>query len=72
MALAGGPFRGGRVIGETDAKGVEIKGPRFRVPDLFATFYKACGIDPSKKFFNREGKLVKATDGGVPITELLT
>ena len=69
--LAGGPIQGGRVLGETEKLGREIVGPRVRTADLFATLYRACGIETSKKFFNREGKLFKTTDGGTPIKDLL-
>jgi uncharacterized protein (DUF1501 family) len=71
VAVAGGPVQGGRVIGETDKAGREVIGARHKVADLFATLYRACGIDTNRKFFNREGKLAKPTDNGVPIKDLL-
>jgi uncharacterized protein (DUF1501 family) len=70
VVVAGGPLRGGRVVGETDKSGREIRSKAVRVPDLFATLYRACGIDPQKKFFNREGKLFRPVDGGTPIADL--
>jgi hypothetical protein len=71
VALAGGPIQGGRAIGQTDKTGESIVSTPVRVKDLFATLYQACGIKHNKKFFNREGKLFKTTDGGVPIKDLL-
>jgi len=71
VVLAGGPIGGGRVVGETDPGGQRIVTRPLRVPDLFATLYSACGINPSKKFFDSLGKLVKITDEGRPIKDLL-
>src|SRR5437588_2410838 len=41
LALAGSGVKGGRVIGATDAEGVEVKERPITVPDLFCTFCKA-------------------------------
>lgn len=71
VAIAGGPIEGGRVVGETNGGGTEIKGGAVKVADLFATLYAACGIDPKKKMFNKEGKLFTTTDKGNTIKELL-
>ncbi len=70
VAIAGGGLQGGRGIGATDKTGREIATAPLKVADLFATLYRACGIDMAKKHFNREGKLFKATDGGSPIKDL--
>src|SRR5690606_15263633 len=41
VALAGGGVRGGQIIGETDAGGVEVKDRPLTVSDLFRTFCKS-------------------------------
>lgn len=49
VVLAGGPLRGGTVVGDTGADGTACNGP-VSVPALFATIYKAAGVDPGKLY----------------------
>jgi hypothetical protein len=70
-ALAGAGIQGGRVIGETDKDGVDVKERPVTVPDLFATIYSAVGVDPKKKQVSPLGRPIAYSDNGVPVKELL-
>lgn len=70
-ALAGGGIAGGRVVGRTDALGLEVAERPVSVQDLFATVYGRLGVDVSKKFMTPGGRPVKALEGGEPVKELL-
>ena len=72
MALAGGGIQGGRVIGDTDKEGVEVKDDPVTVPDLFATFYKTLGIDFKKKLPTKTGVRYVYVEEGVPVKNLLS
>jgi uncharacterized protein DUF1501 len=73
LALAGGGIEGGRVVGSSDADGVEVKDRPVRIPDLLATVYRCLGVDPSKKLPTPMGGVkLNLTDQGAPIKELLT
>jgi hypothetical protein len=72
VGLAGGGVKPGIVLGETDADGVKVKERPIDVPDLFVTFCKILGLDPTHEYRSPEDqplKLVK--DGGKVIEELL-
>lgn len=57
VVLAGGGLAGGRVYGDTGMNGHSCTKP---VPahNLFATIYRACGIDPEKRY-DTEGRKIK-------------
>jgi len=57
--VAGGGFKGGRVVGSSDAKGEEVKDRPVYPCDLLGSIYELMGIDP-------EGKL--ANPMGLPLT----
>ncbi len=65
--VGGGRVQGGRVIGELDPDGKEIKSDLVRVPDLFATLCVLMGIDPAKRFFSHTTGTARLTDHGVPV-----
>lgn len=44
--VAGGGFEGGRIVGETDAKGEKVISRKIYPCDLWASVYKLMGIDP--------------------------
>ncbi len=44
--VAGGGFKGGRVVGASDAKGEEVKERPVYPCDLIASMYELLGIDP--------------------------
>jgi hypothetical protein len=71
IVLAGGGVRGGQVIGETDAAGVEVTDRPITVPDLFRTVYTTLGIDADHENMSRIGRPIKLVDGGEVIRELL-
>ena len=47
--VAGGGFRGGQVVGASDARGEEVKDRPVYPADLLATMYQLLGIDPAAK-----------------------
>jgi hypothetical protein len=69
--LGGGGLHGGRVVGASDAMGMEITRDPVRVPDLFATLFASFGIDPSRRFTTEFGGTAAATDEGHVIPGLL-
>ncbi|HZZ29984.1 MAG TPA: DUF1501 domain-containing protein [Pirellulales bacterium] len=72
VALAGAGIRGGRVIGETDATGQEIKERPVAVNDLFQTFCKSLGMKPEHENMSSIGRPIKVVDGGKPVHELFS
>ena len=68
--LAGGGVGGGRVIGRTDKAGVEVADRPVTVPDLFATFCRSLGIDPTVENRSSSGRPIKLVDGGKAVGEL--
>ncbi len=70
VALGGGGIAGGRAVGETD--GMEVKERPVTVQDLFATIYRAFGIDSRKEHLVAGGRPLRLVDGGLPVKELLT
>jgi len=54
--VAGGGFKGGHVIGASDARGEEVKDRPVYPCDLIGTMYELLGIDPQAKLPNPEGK----------------
>jgi len=71
MAIAGGPIRGGTVIGETDPDGKAVpyeKGTP--VENLHATILDALGIDPERELDTPIGRPIKLSEGSV-IRELV-
>jgi len=59
--LAGGGFRGGQVVGASDAKGEEVKERPVYPCDLIASVYEKLGIDPHAKLPNPQGLDVRVT-----------
>jgi hypothetical protein len=70
LFLAGCGIKGGRVIGATDAKGVEVVDRRITVPDLFCTFCKALEINPRKEKDSDVGRPVKIVETGRTVAEV--
>ena len=69
-ALAGGPVKGGRVVGESDAKGAYPKADAKTPQDVLATVYKHLGVDPTRHYPDTTGRPVAVLPGGTPISEL--
>jgi hypothetical protein len=69
-ALAGGPVRGGRVIGESDAKGAFPKANPKTPQDVLATLYQHLGVDGNEQYTDNAGRPHPVLPGGKPIEEL--
>ena len=63
--VAGGGFRGGHVVGASDAKGEEVKERPVYPWDLVGSMYELLGIDP-------DGTFPHSGDGTVRLTQTLT
>ena len=70
--LAGGGIRGGRVVGETDAKGELPKGEPIKPDDVAASFFHAMGIDPKKQYTTPTGRPISIIPYGETIGDLFT
>ena len=76
MALGGGGIRGGQVVGASDERGAFVAERRVTMGDLYATIYKAFGIDWHKEYMTPIGRPVKIANSiddetGEPISELI-
>ncbi|MHB1425423.1 MAG: DUF1501 domain-containing protein [Gemmataceae bacterium] len=68
--LAGTGIQGGRVVGKTDARGVEIVDRPIGVPDLFCTFCQALGINPRTENQSNVGRPIQIVEHGAAVREL--
>jgi hypothetical protein len=76
LALTGGGIKTGQVIGSSDEKGYNVASRVVTMGDLYATIYKALGIDWSKEYMSPIGRPIKIANSlddrtGEPIAELL-
>ncbi len=76
LVLGGGGIPGGLVVGESDERGAYVKDREVTIGDLFATLYKALGIDWTKEIMHPVGRPLKIANSiddttGVPIKELV-
>jgi hypothetical protein len=69
-ALAGGPVKGGRVVGESDAKGAFPRTNPKTPQDVLAMLYRHLGIDPAEQYTNNAGRPIPVLPSGKPIEEL--
>ena len=69
-AVAGGPVRGGRVVGESDAKGAFPKSAPKTPQDMLATVYKHLGVDVKVNYPDNTGRPHPVLPSGTPIEEL--
>jgi hypothetical protein len=76
--VAGGGFKGGRVVGESTPKGEQVKDRPVYPCDLIATMYELLGIDPAAGLPHPMGEFVRAIPGpeedlkrGGPLKELV-
>jgi hypothetical protein len=56
VVLGGGAIKGGQVYGSTDGDGASVKDNEVKIGDLFATVYKAMGIDPNAQVRDNLGR----------------
>jgi hypothetical protein len=59
--VAGGGFKGGRVVGSTDARGEEVRDRPVYPGDLLGSMYALMGLDPAARLQNPEGADVRLT-----------
>jgi hypothetical protein len=76
LVLGGGGIQGGKVIGSSDKDGAYVDQNPVSLGDLYATFYKALGIDWTKTYMSPIGRPVYIANGfgdtaGAPIKELI-
>jgi hypothetical protein len=76
MVMAGGGICGGQVVGASDERGAYVAERMVSMGDLFATIYKALGIDWEKEYMHPTGRPVKIANSigdktGEPIRELV-
>jgi len=69
-ALAGGPIRGGRVVGESDSKGAFPKANPKTPQDVLATMYRHLGVDTSVQYLDNSGRPHPVLPNGRVIDEL--
>jgi hypothetical protein len=68
QVVAGGGFKGGRVVGASDARGEEVKERPVYPVDLIAALYELLGIDGNAKLPNPQGldlRVLPTTADGV-------
>jgi uncharacterized protein (DUF1501 family) len=65
VVLGGGAIKGGQVIGATSKDGMDVAdgSPKYSVGDLFATVYKALGIDPATQVRDNLGRPLNIAEG---------
>jgi hypothetical protein len=71
--VAGGGFKGGRVLGGSDPRGEEVTGRPVHPRDLIGTVYELMGIDPEARLPHPEGRDVRAVPAaadGSPLVRL--
>jgi uncharacterized protein (DUF1501 family) len=76
LALSGGGIKTGQVVGSSDEKGYNVADRVVSMGDLYATIYKALGIDWRKEYMSPIGRPVKIANSledrtGEPVHELL-
>jgi hypothetical protein len=68
--LAGGGFKGGRVVGASDAKGEQVRDRPVYPCDLIGSIYQLLGIDPDAPLPNPLGMALTVTPSaadGIPM-----
>ena len=76
LVLGGGGIQGGQVIGASDERGARIADRMVTIGDLFATVYKALGIDWTKEYMTPIQRPIKISnsiggESGLPIKGLI-
>jgi hypothetical protein len=72
--LAGGGFKGGRVVGASDEKGLQVKDRPVYPVDLIGSIYELLGIDPNAKLPHPQGlnaRVMPTAEDGVTMGGLL-
>jgi len=76
LVLGGGGIQGGRIVGASDERGAYVADRMISMGDVYATIYKAFGIDWHKEYMSPIGRPVKIANAisdrtGEPIKELI-
>ena len=76
LALGGGGIQGGQIIGASDERAAYVAERPISIGDLYATIYKALGIDWTKTYMAPVGRPIYIANGfddtmGQPIKELI-
>ncbi len=76
LVLGGGGIQGGQVVGASDERGAYVADRPVSTGDLYASVYKAMGIDWTKTYMAPVGRPVYIANGfddtmGAPIKELI-
>lgn len=69
--IAGGGFRLGQVIGETDAQGSQAKGTPYTPSNVLANLYRHLGIDPATTILDHNKRPMHLLDDRECVRELL-
>jgi hypothetical protein len=70
--LAGGPVKGGQVVGKTSKDGTAVEERPVSVPDLLATVCKALGIDPGARNESNTGRPITLVEPSAePLREVV-
>jgi hypothetical protein len=69
-ALAGGPVRGGRVVGSSDSRGAFPRENAKTPQDVLATVYQHLGVNTTVQYIDNSGRPHPVLPGGRPIEEL--
>ena len=70
-SLTGCGIKGGACYGKTDATGNRVSDGELRPGDLFATIYKALGINPHKNYYVGVRPIPLVDPGMKPVKEVL-
>ena len=76
LAVSGGGIKTGQVVGASDERGYNVTERVVSMGDLYATIYKALGIDWTKEYMSPIGRPLKIANSlddrtGQPVEELL-
>jgi len=73
--IAGGGFKGGRVVGSSDARGEQVRDRPVAPAQVLAAIYGQLGIDPEAPLPNPEGADLRVSppvaERGAPLSEIL-
>jgi hypothetical protein len=69
--IAGGGFKTGQAIGETDSHGGQAKGRPYTPGNVLANFYRHLGLDPATTIPDRQGRPMHLLDEREPVRELV-
>jgi len=69
--VAGGGFKVGQAIGETDAQAGRAKGKPYTPSNVFANLYRHLGIDPAASIPDRNRRPMHVLDDREPVRELI-